>query len=79
MFVYVVQHTRDLDEEVDDVKLVGVFSSESAASAAVSELLTRPGFSEHPNGFHISRYEVDHLHWADGFVTVPSDDRHEDG
>jgi hypothetical protein len=42
MFVYVVHHTRQLDAEAEDAKLVGVFSSESAASAAVSELSVRP-------------------------------------
>ncbi len=71
MFVYVVQHTRERDAEAEDVKLVGVFSSESAARAAVSELSARPGFAAHPDGFHIDRYELDRIEWADGFVTVP--------
>jgi hypothetical protein len=68
--VYVLQHLRPIDDDHEDAKLIGVFSSEEAGKAAIAELLTRPGFAEHPDGFHIDRYEVDHICWADGFTTI---------
>lgn len=64
--VYLVQHVRDPDDDAD-VKVIGVFSSEGAARQAVERARSRPGFSDHPDGFHIDRYELDADHWCEGF------------
>ena len=35
--------------------------------AASERLANRPGFTDHPNGWHIDRYMLDQDHWEDGF------------
>jgi hypothetical protein len=67
--VYVVQHLHAAPHGDEDEKLIGVYSSEQAASEAVTRLTLQPGFCEHPDGFHISAYEIDKDHWAEGFVS----------
>jgi hypothetical protein len=69
MRVFLLQHTRELADGTDDVKLIGVYSSEQLGRAAIARLSLLPGFSEHPAGFELSPYELDATHWADGFVS----------
>jgi hypothetical protein len=68
MRVFVLQHTREIPDGTDDVKLIGVYSSEPAGRAAIAKLSALPGFCEHPAGFELSAYELDATHWAEGFV-----------
>lgn len=74
MYVFVVQHVHEIDEDNEDVKLIGVYSSEQAANAAVARLSLQPGFRETTSGFHVDRYKVDQDHWTEGFVTIRPDD-----
>ena len=69
MRVFLLQHTRELADGTDDVKLIGVYSSERLARAAIAALAPLPGFCEHPSGFELSSYELDATHWADGFIS----------
>jgi hypothetical protein len=70
MRVFILQHTRELPDGADDVKLIGVYSSEAAGRAAITRLSVLPGFCEYPSGFDLSPYELDVTHWAEGFVTT---------
>jgi hypothetical protein len=65
--VFVVQHIRPQDGGGDDVKMIGAFASRVSADSAVSELITRAGFKALPNGFSIDEYEIDQIHWKEGF------------
>ncbi|HEY2379160.1 MAG TPA: hypothetical protein VGH98_24480 [Gemmatimonadaceae bacterium] len=65
--VYVLQHARPKEDDDEDVKLIGVYSSEAAAEAAIQRLREQPGFSEYPNDFHVDPYELDVDHWTEGF------------
>jgi len=65
--VYLLWHTRKDDEYGDDAKLVGVYSSDESATAAIERKKGFPGFRDHPAGFEISRYEVDRDAWSEGF------------
>lgn len=67
--VFILHHVHDLDG-VEDVKLIGVYSSEASAEAARVRLSKQPGFVDHPVGFHLDPYELDEDHWTDGFLTV---------
>jgi hypothetical protein len=67
--VYVVQHVHAAPNGEEDVKLIGVYASEQAAAAAVTRLTIRPGFCDHPDGFHVSPYEIDKDHWVEGFIS----------
>lgn len=73
MYVFVVHHVHDLGDD-EDAKLVGVYSSEPAAQAAIARLSRQPGFRDTPSGFHVDRYTVDEDQWTEGFVTVGADD-----
>jgi hypothetical protein len=78
--VFVLHHVHVLPGDTDDVKLLGVYSSDSAAREAVSRLNRKPGFRDLPNiiaagsesteGFHITEYGLDQdvQGWADGYV-----------
>ncbi len=43
--VFVVQHVHELVDGSEDVKLIGVFSSELTANAAVHRVYSQPGFA----------------------------------
>lgn len=66
--VYVLQHVHAAPNGEEDVKLIGVYVTEADAQVAVSRLSQQPGFRDHPEGFHISRYELNKDHWTEGFV-----------
>ena len=61
---FVLQHENP---ETKDVKLIGVYSSEAAAQAAIGRVCAQPGFRDYPNGFSIDDYEVDEDNWTEGF------------
>lgn len=71
MYVFVLHHVHKLSAEDDDAKMIGVYSSEERARAAIGRLSSRPGFAHFPDGFHVDGYELDTDHWTEGFVTVP--------
>lgn len=70
--VHVLQHTHELAGGIEDVKLIGVYSSREKAQAAVARLVRVPGFADAPSGFHIDEYQLDKDHWVEGYVTVAS-------
>lgn len=70
MDVFVLHHVHEIDEDREDDKLIGVYSSEEAAQAAIARLSVQPGFRETVSGFHVDRYPVDKDHWDEGFVTI---------
>ena len=87
--VFVVHHVHELPGGVEDVKLIGVYRTLSAARAAVDRLATQPGFSKYPNtvergetgesqGFYIDEYGLDKDHWTEGFVTMVGDDEYKE-
>jgi len=67
--VFLLQHVNDLDG-AEDVKLIGVYSSNALARAALARAAQLPGFVDHPDGFDISEYNVDVDQWTEGFLTV---------
>jgi hypothetical protein len=67
--VFVVQHANSLGDS-EDVKLVGVYSSESNARAAVARLSQQAGFRGTPEGFSIDPYKLDQDHWTEGFAIM---------
>jgi hypothetical protein len=70
--VFVLQHVHTLEDNVEDVKFIGVYSSREKAEAAVARMGRLPGFVDAPDGFHIDEYRVDQDHWAEGYVTTAS-------
>ncbi len=73
MDLFVLQHTHVLDEDQEDVKFIGVYSSRNAAEMAIARLKLQPGFRDAPEGFTIDRYTLDEDNWTEGYITI----RHE--
>ena len=70
MKVYLLQHRHELDgDDAEEVKTIGIYSTESNAEAAVQRLVTQPGFRDYPDDFVIDEYEVDQDEWDEGFIT----------
>jgi hypothetical protein len=65
---HILWHVREDDPYKEDAKLIGVYSSDAAARAAIGRVQDQPGFCDFVAGFEISDYEVDKDHWAGGFV-----------
>lgn len=68
--VFVVQHAHQFPNSREDMKLIGVYASQAKAQEAVDRLRLVEGFRDHPQGFTIDCYVIDHDHWSDGFRTV---------
>lgn len=68
MDVFLLWHTHDEDD-----KLIGVYSSQAAAEAALSKAKTLPGFCDAPNEFEIAPYQLDQDQWTEGYGTVVDD------
>ena len=66
--VYVVQHVHSRDDDHEDVKFIGVYSSRENADAAIARLSHQPGFSEAIGGFSVDEYPLDRDQGAEGFV-----------
>jgi len=57
----------------DDVKLLGVYSSEAAARTRIESARLLPGFIDEPDCFQITPYAIDKHEWADGFAIANAD------
>ena len=67
MNVYVLQHVHSKENDVDDMKFIGVYSSREKALAAIKRLGRAPGFSEAANGFQVDEHQVDKDNWVEGY------------
>ena len=70
MEVFVLQHVHILNDGEEDVKMIGVYSSEEQAKSAIERLSTKPGFCDLPEGFEIDRFAVNEDRWTEGYITV---------
>ena len=72
--VFLLWHTHDLTDDCgthEEVKLIGVFSSEKKASEALEQLKVMEGFRDFPvSCFETAGMKVDQSSWADGFFTA---------
>jgi hypothetical protein len=74
--VYLVWHVRPAEHEDDEdnAKLLGVFSTRALAGARIERARDKPGFRDHPRGFEVSEYVLDRDEWIEGFHVVYPDD-----
>jgi hypothetical protein len=70
-FVYLVQHSYEVGEngEFDEVKLIGVYSTQEKAEEVVERYKEIPGFKNYLNGFHIGEHEINKDNWNEGFIS----------
>ena len=67
--VFLLWHSHEIGDGETDDKLIGAYSSSAEAEAAIVRKRAFPGFRQYPDGFAISRYEVDKDAWSEGFGT----------
>jgi len=60
---YVLEGSAD-----DDELLIGVYTTELEATAAIERLKGKPGFVYYPDGFQIHPYSLNRDGWTEGFV-----------
>lgn len=70
--VFLVEHVHILEDEEEDVKIIGIYSTREAAQQAIERVRLKKGFRDAPEGFTIDLYWLDQDHWEDGFATVRS-------
>lgn len=73
--VWAVWHVYEKKSGDDEIKFIGVFSSEERAKEAVAPLRDKPGFRDHPaDCFEIHEQVMDRVGWPEGFAIASYDD-----
>lgn len=70
MGVYVLHHVHEFEDGEENVKMIGVYSTQEQAELAVQRMRLQPGFCDTPDGFTIDCYPLDEDNWAEGYITV---------
>lgn len=68
-----VWFVREKAEGKDTELLIGVYSTEHDANAAIERLKDKPGFVRHPQGFQIHDRILGKDSWTEGFVKLLGD------
>jgi hypothetical protein len=67
--VHLLWFVKEMPEGQEDVELlIGVYSSEVEAKAAIERVRNKRGFAEFQDGFQIASYPVNRDHWTEGFT-----------
>ncbi len=66
--VYLLWFVPEDDDDEEKSLLIGVYSSDSDAKAAVERLRNKPGFAAYPQGFQIHERGLNEDSWTQGFV-----------
>jgi hypothetical protein len=70
MKVFLLEHIHEIESGEENVKTIGIYSSEESAKQAIIRLSTQPGFNNNVKGFSIDCYELDQDNWTEGFITT---------
>jgi hypothetical protein len=68
MRVFLLQHVHSVNDD-DDIKTLGIYSSEALALEAVERFRMLPGFAATPDGFSVDAFEIDQDHWTSGYIS----------
>ncbi len=66
--VYLLWFVRERDDREDCELLIGVYSSEPEAKAAIERMKGKRSFADLPDGLQIHAYQLDQDHWTEGFI-----------
>jgi hypothetical protein len=67
--VHPLWFAKEMPDGEDDIELlIGVYSSNEEAMAAIERMKDKPGFADFPQGFKVCPYSLDRDHWTEGFV-----------
>lgn len=68
--VYILHHVHEFEDGDEDVKILGIFSSESKGIELIEKYKKQPGFKDDPEGFSADKYILDKADWVEGFSTL---------
>lgn len=68
-FVYALEHIYT-DDTHTGCKFLGYFDDAELLEKAREQALTLPGFRTYPDGITIRKYELNKIHWQDGFNSI---------
>jgi hypothetical protein len=68
--VYLLQHSYETLSGDDEVKTIGIYSTNTNAIEAIERLNKQPGFRDLPECFIVDKYDLDKDHWTEGFVVI---------
>jgi homoserine kinase type II len=67
--VHLLWFVKEMPEGKEDIELlIGAYSTDSEAKAAIERVRNKRGFAQYQDGFQISTYPLNRDHWTDGFV-----------
>ena len=66
--VYLLWFEQEREDCNDCELLIGVYSSESEANAAIDRVKHQKGFASFPEGFRIYPHELNKDSWREGFI-----------
>lgn len=64
--VFLLQHCYE-NNNCEEVKVIGIYSSRENAEKCSERLLSLPGFKNYPDNFFIDEYRLDVGNWTEGF------------
>ena len=65
---YMVTHSYELND-CDEIKIIGIFSTEKKAKKAVKKLKKQKGFKKYKKGFEVGPILVNQIYWDGGFFS----------
>jgi hypothetical protein len=67
--VYLLWFVKEMPTGMEDIELlIGVYSSNEEAKAAIARVKDEKGFSEFQEGFQIHPYQLDRDSWTKGYI-----------
>ena len=70
MVVYMLYHIYAKKNGDEQQKLIGIYTTDENAKAAIQRLSGQPGFKDHPSGFQIFEAVLDRDDWTEGFISA---------
>jgi hypothetical protein len=65
--VFLLWYVREVEGSEDEL-LIGVYSTQQEANAAIERLKSKPGFVDCPTGFQIHPHSLNRDGWSEGFT-----------
>jgi hypothetical protein len=65
--VFIVRHLRELEDDVQEIKFIGVYSNAKLAQAAIDQIKDQAGFRDFRDGFTIEDHRLNLTGWVEGF------------
>lgn len=74
LYHFKIRESQEYDEDDINRKVIGIYSDEAGANAAIDRVKDQDGFRDWPEGFRIFERWLDHDNWTEGFYDPSADD-----